>query len=104
MRSQNSELAYSKHRALPMFEGLWRRHGEEAWEREGPHSPDCLKIYSGVLCFIQNGSGDDNDNWRVEVSGGREGDLIQTVKTIFRIVHVNSGCSLHGGTQNLPKW
>ena len=54
---------------------------------------------------MQNGKGDANDFWRVEiVSGEGEDGRIKTVKTIFRLIHVNLGCALHGGTQTLPKW
>jgi len=38
------------------------------------------------------------------VSGEGVDGRIKTVKTVFRLIHVNLGCALHGSTQVLPKW
>jgi len=38
------------------------------------------------------------------VSGEGADGRIKTVKTVFRLIHVNLGCALHGSTQVLPKW
>ena len=29
---------------------------------------------------------------------------MKTVKTVFRLIHVSTGCALHGGKNTLPKW
>ena len=29
---------------------------------------------------------------------------MKTVKTVFRLIHVGTGCALYGGTNTLPKW
>lgn len=61
--------------------------------------------HNQVTGYGDNGKGDANDFWRVEVvSGEGEDGRIKTVKTVFRLVHVNLGCALHGSTQVLPKW
>lgn len=57
-----------------------------------------------VSCYGENGEGDHNDFWKVEIINGKEGDRVKTVKTVFRLIHVNTGCALHGGTNTLPKW
>lgn len=61
--------------------------------------------HNQVAGYGDNGKGDANDFWRVEIVSG-EGDdgRIKTVKTVFRLIHVNLGCALHGSTQVLPKW
>ena len=38
------------------------------------------------------------------MSGEGDDGRIKTVKTVFRLIHVNLGCALHGSTQVLPKW
>lgn len=38
------------------------------------------------------------------MSGEGDEGRIKTVKTVFRLIHVNLGCALHGSTQVLPKW
>ena len=55
------------------------------------------------LC-LQDGIGDANDNWRVEVVGGAEGDRIKTVSTLLRLRHANIGCYLYTHSTQLPKW
>ncbi|KXJ13379.1 protein O-mannosyl-transferase 2 isoform X2 [Exaiptasia diaphana] len=65
--------------------------------------PPLTKHHMQVTAYGENGKGDANDFWKIEViSGG--GDRIKTVKTIFRLIHVNLGCALHMSTKTLPKW
>lgn len=58
-----------------------------------------------VSGYGERGVGDTNDNWRIEVikSGGEKG-IINTVKTVFRLIHVNTGCALTETGNTLPKW
>ena len=37
--------------------------------------------------YGENGTGDANDVWRVEILGGKEGDRIQTVTTKIKLHH-----------------
>ncbi|XP_029189886.2 protein O-mannosyl-transferase 2-like isoform X1 [Acropora millepora] len=58
-----------------------------------------------VTGYGENGKGDGNDFWRIEIVSGSESDgRIKTVKTMFRLIHVTLGCALHGSSQVLPKW
>ena len=47
-----------------------------------------------VFSWTQNGTGDANDVWRVEVVGGREGDKVQTVTTKIKFHHYFMKCVL----------
>jgi dolichyl-phosphate-mannose-protein mannosyltransferase len=68
----------------------------------------CLEL--AVLIFLylddsfQNGTGDANDVWRVLIVGGAEGDLLTTVTSKLRFVHVLQHCALTTSTKQLPKW
>ncbi len=44
-----------------------------------------------VTCFGDNGFGDDNDNWRVEIEGGGAWDTNRRM----RLIHVNTNHALH---------
>ena len=44
-----------------------------------------------MTCFGTNGTGDGNDNWKVEVEGGGTWAFGKRL----RLVHVNTGCTLH---------
>jgi dolichyl-phosphate-mannose-protein mannosyltransferase len=60
--------------------------------------------YPTTVFHFQNGKGDANDFWKVEITSGSPDERIKTVKTVFRLVHVNLGCALHMNTKTLPKW
>ncbi|XP_031568277.1 protein O-mannosyl-transferase 2-like isoform X2 [Actinia tenebrosa] len=67
--------------------------------------PPLTKHHYQVTAYGDNGKGDANDFWRVEVVSGANADnRVKTVKTVFRLVHVNLGCALHMSTKTLPKW
>lgn len=53
---------------------------------------------------MQNGVGDVNDLWRVEIIGGSEGEAVKTVVNKLRLVHVHVGCALQATGKQLPKW
>ena len=44
-----------------------------------------------VTCFGDNGNGDDNDNWRVELTQGSSWQS----NSVLRLIHVNSNAALH---------
>ena len=52
----------------------------------------------------QEGIGDSNDVWQVEITGGKQGDLLHTVTSRIKLQHVNIGCYLHSHSTQLPKW
>ncbi|EEC20053.1 mannosyltransferase 1, putative, partial [Ixodes scapularis] len=62
------------------------------------------KSTTNTPCLSQNGTGDANDVWRIEVVGGAPGEVIQTVTTKFKLIHYLTGCALHSHNKQLPKW
>ncbi|CAN8031907.1 unnamed protein product, partial [Ixodes persulcatus] len=62
------------------------------------------KRHNQVTCYGENGTGDANDVWRIEVVGGAPGEVIQTVTTKFKLIHYLTGCALHSHNKQLPKW
>ncbi|XP_072164883.1 protein O-mannosyl-transferase 2-like [Diadema setosum] len=57
-----------------------------------------------VTCYGENGTGDVNDVWRVEIVGGRDGEAVKVVKTRLKLIHQLSGCALYSHSKQLPKW
>lgn len=53
-----------------------------------------------VTCYGQDGVGDGNDDWRVEVIGG---DQVWAISSTVRLIHVNTKCALHSHNHNLDK-
>ena len=68
----------------------------------------CVLVFLSSTHFLtrqfQNGTGDANDVWRVEIVGGREGDRIETVTSRVRFTHYFMKCVLTCGGKQLPKW
>ncbi|XP_065660572.1 protein O-mannosyl-transferase 2 isoform X3 [Hydra vulgaris] len=58
-----------------------------------------------VSGYGENGVGDANDYWRIEIykNPGKNG-RVSTVKTVFKLIHVNTKCALQETDQLLPKW
>ncbi|XP_074662346.1 protein O-mannosyl-transferase 2-like [Tubulanus polymorphus] len=54
--------------------------------------------------YGENGTGDVNDIFRIEISGGRHGDVLKSVTSQFKLLHMNVGCALHSHNKQLPKW
>lgn len=62
------------------------------------------KRHHQVTGYGENGEGDVNDVWRVEVEGGEEGAAVKTVVHRLRLVHYLVGCALMSHNKQLPKW
>ena len=56
------------------------------------------------IVVLQDGIGDSNDVWQVEIIGDEDGDVVHTVTSRMRLRHVNIGCYLHSHSTQLPKW
>lgn len=63
-----------------------------------------LQILNHNGFSIQNGSGDMNDLWQVEVCGGKKGDLVKVLRSKVRFLHRSTGCVLGSSGKTLPKW
>ncbi|CAG0886592.1 unnamed protein product [Darwinula stevensoni] len=66
-------------------------------------APVSRKHYQ-VTGYGENGTGDANDIWKIDIPNGKPGDEVHPVRTIFRIVHHLSGCALYSHNKNLPRW
>lgn len=53
---------------------------------------------------MQNGEGDSNDFWRIEIEGGEERQILETMKHRFRLIHHNLGCALTLTKKQYPQW
>lgn len=53
---------------------------------------------------LQNGSGDVNDVWRLHIPGARQGEVLQTLRHEFQLVHNRVRCLLTTTKKHLPKW
>lgn len=62
------------------------------------------KRHYQVTCYGENGTGDANDVWKVEVVGGVPGEVVQTVTSKLKLIHYLTGCALHSHNKQLPKW
>lgn len=61
------------------------------------------KRHQQVSCYGENGTGDANDVWRVEIVGGKD-EIITTVTSKLKFIHYLTGCALHSHSKQLPKW
>ncbi|XP_075982905.1 protein O-mannosyl-transferase 2 [Anticarsia gemmatalis] len=60
--------------------------------------------YMQVTGYGEDGIGDANDVWKVVISGGKDGDEIQTVRSKLMFVHYIQACVLTTTGKQLPKW
>ena len=54
-----------------------------------------------VTGYGENGTGDANDVWRVQI---KEGDVLETLTSKFKLVHYMANCLLSVNSKQLPKW
>merc|ERR1719323_2149284 len=62
------------------------------------------KRHFQVTGYGENGTGDANDVWRLEIIGGKEGEVVNTVTTKLKFHHYFVKCVLTSSTKTLPKW
>ncbi|KAL4711760.1 hypothetical protein ACJJTC_015826 [Scirpophaga incertulas] len=60
--------------------------------------------YLQVTGYGEDGIGDANDVWKIIVSGGNDGDEVQTVRSKLMFVHYLQTCALTTTGKQLPKW
>ena len=54
--------------------------------------------------YLQEGVGDANDVWLIEVPGLEEGARILAVRTKLKLIHYHVKCALQSHDKKLPKW
>lgn len=62
------------------------------------------KRHHQITCYGENGTGDANDVWRLEVVGEANKASVTTVTSKLRFIHYLTGCALHSHSKQLPKW
>uniref|UniRef100_A0A665W3Y6 Protein O-mannosyl-transferase 2 n=1 Tax=Echeneis naucrates TaxID=173247 RepID=A0A665W3Y6_ECHNA len=68
------------------------------------HEAPLTKKHFQVTGYGNNGTGDANDLWQVEVCGGQKGDLVKVLRSKVRFLHRATGCVLYSSGKTLPKW
>ena len=63
-----------------------------------------MKEHLSSLLFLQDGIGDANDIWQVQVPGAREGEEVLAVRSKVKLIHYHVKCALHSHDKKLPKW
>ncbi|GFV25340.1 protein O-mannosyl-transferase 2 [Trichonephila clavipes] len=81
---------------------------EHAVTRRNLHShkevAPITKRHQQVTCYGENGTGDTNDVWRLEIIGEDKRIPVSTVTSKIRFIHSLTGCALHSDSKQLPKW
>nr|XP_049704697.1 protein O-mannosyl-transferase 2 [Helicoverpa armigera] len=60
--------------------------------------------YMQVTGYGEDGIGDANDVWKIVISGGKDGEEVQTVRSKLMFVHYLQACVLTTTGKQLPKW
>ena len=62
------------------------------------------KAHYQVSGYGENGTGDSNDIWILEVVGEEVGAPVQALSSVIKLYHYNIKCALHSHNRQLPKW
>ena len=95
-----ADIELIKHGDLIRLEHIMTRRNIHSHQQPAPLS----KKQFQVTGYGENGTGDANDVWRIEVVGGKEGDSVQTVTSKIKFQHYFMKCVLTCGGKQLPKW
>lgn len=96
----NDEIMFVRSGDLVRLEHIATRRNLHSHREPAPLS----KHHFQVSGYGQNGTGDANDIWQVEVESASRGDLIQTVRSKIKFIHYHVRCLLHSHDKKLPKW
>ncbi|CAI9567265.1 unnamed protein product [Staurois parvus] len=91
-------LEFVRHGDIIRFEHKTTGRNLHSHQREAP----LTKKHLQVTAYGTNGTGDTNDFWRIEVSGGRS--PVKVLRSQIRILHLSTGCVLGSSGKTLPKW
>lgn len=56
------------------------------------------------ITISQNGTGDPNDIWKIQIINGNDGDIVTTVTSQVKFVHYLQHCVLTTTGKQLPAW
>ncbi|XP_055586526.1 protein O-mannosyl-transferase 2 [Uranotaenia lowii] len=89
-----------KHGALIRLEHVPTTRNLHSHREQAP----VTKKHMQITCYGESGLGDTNDVWQVEIIGGKDGDVIETVTSRLILYHYNERCVLTTTNKALPKW
>ncbi|XP_077319734.1 protein O-mannosyl-transferase 2 [Lithobates pipiens] len=104
IKKQNSDydpagpLEFVRHGDIIRLEHKTTGRNLHSHQREAP----LTKKHLQVTAYGTNGTGDTNDFWRIEVSGGRS--PVKVLRSRIRLLHLSTGCVLGSSAKTLPKW
>jgi len=98
--SINVPIDYVKHGDLVRLEHLVTRRNIHSHNQPGPVTK---RLYQ-VTGYGENGTGDANDVFRLEIVDGKEGDVVQAVVHRIKLHHYFMKCVLSTTGKPLPKW
>ncbi|GAB6025087.1 hypothetical protein CHUAL_010521 [Chamberlinius hualienensis] len=96
----NGTIEYVKHGDAIRLEHLPTKRNLHSHKEPAP----VTKRHYQVTGYGENGVGDANDVWRVEIVGGKVGDVIVPISSKLRLIHFLNGCALQSHNKQLPKW
>ncbi|XP_077123622.1 protein O-mannosyl-transferase 2 isoform X5 [Ranitomeya variabilis] len=94
----DSALEFVHHGDLIRLEHKGTGRNLHSHQREAP----LTKKHLQVTAYGTNGSGDTNDFWRIEVTGGK--NKVKVLRSQIRLLHLSTGCALGSSGKTLPKW
>nr|XP_024219416.1 protein O-mannosyl-transferase 2 [Halyomorpha halys] len=62
------------------------------------------KKHLQVTGYGENGTGDPNDIWKIQIVNGKDGDIVTTVTAQLKLVHYLKHCVLTTTGKQLPTW
>ncbi|KYN26969.1 Protein O-mannosyl-transferase 2 [Trachymyrmex cornetzi] len=89
-----------KHGDLVRLEHITTRRNLHSHKEIAPIS----KKHYQVTGYGENGTGDANDVWKILITNGRDGDVVETVTSKLKFVHYLHHCVLTCSGKTLPKW
>ncbi|XP_058062002.1 protein O-mannosyl-transferase 2 [Anopheles bellator] len=89
-----------KHGDLVRLEHFPTRRNLHSHREEAP----VTKKHLQVTCYGEDGQGDTNDVWQVQIVGGKTGDTLETVTSRLVFYHYIERCVLTTTNKQLPKW
>ena len=97
---KDSEVVYVKSGDVIILEHVATKRNLHSHKEPAPVSKHQYQV-SG---YGQDGIGDANDYWLIEIEGQDIGEKIETVRSKLRIIHYHVRCALYSHDKKLPKW
>ncbi|KAL1114826.1 hypothetical protein AAG570_007650 [Ranatra chinensis] len=93
-------IEFVRHGDLIRLEHVPTRRNLHSHREQAP----ITKKHLQVTGYGENGTGDANDVWKIQIVGGDERDVVTTVTTKVKLLHYLQHCMLTTTGKQLPKW